>query len=41
MTGANMVFMQWWLKCMLPASVFQFSFLTLTQTDGAGIATTA
>jgi hypothetical protein len=36
-----MVFMQWWLMCMLPALEFQFSFLSLTKTDGTGNATTA
>ena len=37
----NMVFMQWWLKYMVPTSDFQISFIPLTKTDGTGNATTA
>ena len=37
----NMVFMQWWLTCMLPALDFQISFISLNRTDGIGNATTA
>jgi hypothetical protein len=35
-----MVFMQRWLMCLLPAFVFQFSFISLTKTDRTGNATT-
>ena len=40
-TTANMVFMQWWLTCMLPAIDYQISLIPLTKTDGTGNATTS
>ena len=36
-----MVFMQRWLTFMLLAIVFQFSYVTLTRTDGTQNATAA